>query len=85
MTAPLPEQPGRLARIVDDIKRPWKAIVAFVAPGAVVIGSAVAEASDGGSRITAAEWVTALVACVVTSAAVFSTPNPKVDVDEAAA
>ncbi len=53
----------------------WKAVVGFVAPGAVVLGSAVTEASSGGEAITAAEWVTALVACVVTSAAVYTVPN----------
>lgn len=48
----------------------WKAILAFVAPGAVVIGSAVLDSSAGGSSITTAEWVTAAVACVVTSTSV---------------
>lgn len=59
-----------------DSLRPYaKAILGFIAPGAVVIGSAVTEASDGGTAITAAEWVTALVACVVTGAAVYAMPN----------
>ncbi len=53
----------------------FKALVAFVAPGAVILGSAVTEASDGRSNITTAEWVTALVACIVTSAAVYAAPN----------
>jgi hypothetical protein len=53
----------------------WKTVVGFIAPGAVLIGSAVTEASDGGSTITAAEWVTAVVACIVTSAAVYGVPN----------
>jgi len=53
----------------------WKSVLGFVAPGAVLVGSAVTEVSDGGTAITAAEWVTALVACVVTSAAVYSVPN----------
>lgn len=53
----------------------WKSVVGFVAPGAVLIGASVTEASDGGTSITTAEWVTALVACIVTSAAVYSTPN----------
>lgn len=53
----------------------WKALVGFVAPGAVTLGSAVLESSDGGSRVTATEWVTAAVACVVTSAAVWQVPN----------
>lgn len=49
----------------------WKAAVGFVAPGAVVIGSAVAD----GSGISTSEWVTAIVASVVTAAAVARTPN----------
>lgn len=53
----------------------WKAVVGFVAPGAVTLGSAVLDTSDGGSRITSTEWITALVACLVTSAAVYSAPN----------
>ena len=42
---------------------------------ALVIGSAVTEASDAGTAITSAEWVTALVAMIVTSAAVYTVPN----------
>ena len=53
----------------------WKAFVAFVAPGAVLLGSAVTGTSDGGSTITGSEWVTALVACVVTAAGVYSIRN----------
>ncbi|MCF6376887.1 hypothetical protein L2K70_04665 [Nocardioides KLBMP 9356] len=53
----------------------WKAVVGFVAPGAVLIGSAVTEASAGAEHITTGEWVTAVVACIVTSAAVYGTPN----------
>lgn len=52
-----------------------KALVGFITPGAVLIGAAVTEASDSGSRITTAEWVTALVACIVTGGAVYRTPN----------
>ena len=44
----------------------WKGILAFLVPGAVVIGSSVTGNSDGGSTITTAEWVTALVAMIVT-------------------
>lgn len=61
--------------IVDRVAPYWKALVGFVAPGAVTIGSAVLASSDGGSRITVTEWVTALVACVVTSSAVYQVPN----------
>lgn len=52
-----------------------KAVLGFITPGAVILGSAVTQASDGGSAITAAEWVTAAVACVVTGSLVFGVPN----------
>ena len=53
----------------------WKAILGFIVPGAVVIGSAVTDVSDGGSTITGAEWVTAIVAMIVTGAAVGTKSN----------
>jgi predicted membrane-bound mannosyltransferase len=69
-----------------------KAVVGFVAPAAVVIGSSVTSASDGGSTITQAEIVTAVVAAIVTSAGVFGFKNKpakgqpsKPDVSEAEA
>jgi len=48
----------------------WKGILAFLVPGAVVIGASVLDPSDGGSTITTAEWVTAAVAMIVTGGAV---------------
>lgn len=48
----------------------WKAILGFVVPGAVIIGSSVTSGSDGGTSITGSEWVTAAVAMIVTGAAV---------------
>lgn len=52
------------------LSRYAKAVVGFVAPGAVIIGASVTPQSDGGTSITVAEVVTALVAMVVTSAGV---------------
>lgn len=52
-----------------------KAIIGFIAPGAVVIGASVTPQSLEGTHIAAAEWVTALVACVITSAGVWAAPN----------
>jgi hypothetical protein len=52
----------------------WKAIIAFLVPGAVVIGSAVTSGSDGGTSITSAEWVTAVVAMIITGGAVAAGP-----------
>lgn len=54
-----------------------KAIVGFLAPGAVLIGAAVQDGSAGGAAITSAEWVQAIVACVVTAAGVYAIPNTK--------
>lgn len=53
----------------------WKGVLAFVGPGAVIIGSSVLTGSDGGTAITTAEWVTAAVACVVTSGLVVTKSN----------
>ena len=61
--------------MLEQLAPYWKAVLGFVAPGAVVIGSAVTEASDGGTAITGAEWVTAIVACIVTGSAVYAVPN----------
>jgi hypothetical protein len=48
----------------------WKGILAFLVPGAVIIGASVLGDSDGGSTITTAEWITAAVAMIVTGGAV---------------
>lgn len=53
----------------------WKAVIGFLAPAAVVVGSAVTDASAGGEVITSGEWVTALVAAVVTAAGVYAKAN----------
>lgn len=60
---------------MDKLGPYLKALVGFITPGAVLIGSAVTEASDGGTKITAAEWITAVVACIVTGGAVYSVEN----------
>jgi hypothetical protein len=62
-----------------NISRIWKAVIGFVAPGAVVIGSATLSESAGGDHITTSEWVTALVACVVTAAGVYTVKNRQQD------
>lgn len=53
----------------------FKAVVAFIAPGAVVLTSAVTDASAGGEFITSGEWVTAICATIITGAAVYAVPN----------
>lgn len=52
-----------------------KAVVAFIAPGAVVLTSAVTEASAGGTAVTSGEWITAACATVITAAGVYAIPN----------
>lgn len=53
----------------------WKGILGFIVPGAVIIGSSVTDVSDGGGVITGAEWITAIVAMIVTGAAVTAKGN----------
>jgi len=61
--------------MIKSIEPYWKAVVAFIAPGLVVIGSAITAGSDGGTRITTTEFVSALIAMFVTSGVVYATPN----------
>lgn len=55
---------------MDKIAPYWKSVVGFVAPGAVLLTSAV---TDG--HISLSEWVTAVCACFITSAGVLLIPN----------
>jgi hypothetical protein len=61
--------------LIQTIRPYWKAVVAFIAPSAVVLTSAVTEASAGGETITQGEWVTAVCAAFITSAAVYGKSN----------
>ncbi len=60
---------------MPNLAQYWKAILGFIVPGVVTLGSAITDGSDGGSRITATEWVTALIACVLTAGAVAAKAN----------
>lgn len=62
---------------MDKIAPYWKAVMAFIAPAAVVVMASVTEASAGGVAITAGEWITALCTAIVTSAGVYAVPNQK--------
>jgi hypothetical protein len=53
----------------------YKAVVGFLAPAAVLLTSAVQDASKGGESITSGEWITAACACIITAGAVYVTPN----------
>ena len=52
-----------------------KAILGFIAPGAIVIIAAVTAGSDGGTDITQAEWITAACSAIITGAGVYAVPN----------
>lgn len=60
---------------MDRLPTYAKAIVGFIAPGAVVLTSAVLEGSVGGTAVTAGEWITAACATVITAAGVYAIPN----------
>jgi len=63
MWSSMPDRPRDLGDFLQ-------ALIAFLAPGAAIMGVALLVSSPGGETITASEWVTAAVGCVVTSAAV---------------
>lgn len=60
---------------LDALKPYAKAIVAFLAPAAVSLTSAVQDASAGGDAITTGEWITAACACFITAGVVYAIPN----------
>lgn len=60
---------------MNTVSRYWKAVVGFIAPGAVLIGAATLSESAGGDHITQSEWITALVACIVTASGVAAVRN----------
>jgi Sec-independent protein secretion pathway component TatC len=60
---------------VSSILPYLKAVFAFLVPAATTIGYAITDASEAGSHITQAEWIQAVIACVVTSGVVFAVPN----------
>lgn len=61
--------------VIEKVQPYWKAVVAFVAPAATLLTIAVTESSAGGEIITAAEWWAAGLACIITAAGVYATPN----------
>lgn len=68
---------GKGHAMIDKIAPYWKAVVGFLAPAAVLVIAAVQPGSDGGTAITAAEWITAACTCVATSAGVYTVPNKR--------
>lgn len=60
----------------------WKAVIGFIAPGAVSLAGALHSGSEGGSSITSGEVILALIASVVTAAGVAIKSNgPKPGTD----
>ena len=53
----------------------YKAVAGLLVPFLTSIGAALVESSDGGSNITATEWVAAIVVGLVAGGAVFAIPN----------
>lgn len=64
-----------MSNVIEYLGTVAKALVAFVAPGAVILTSAVLENSAGGEAITQGEWVTAACATIITAGAVYGVPN----------
>lgn len=56
-------------------------LLAFLAPGAAVVGAALLVSSPGAQHVTSEEWLAAAVAAVVTSAAVRAQVAHQVHVD----
>jgi hypothetical protein len=53
----------------------WKAVVAFLAPGAVVVGIAAQREITGGDPLSSSVWLYAAATCVVTAASVYLAPK----------
>ena len=54
----------------------WKAVMAFIVPGAtLLLNSALNMSSDGGTTVTGSEWFAAILTCIVTSGAVYAVKN----------
>ena len=58
---------------MEQVRRCAKALVGFVAPGAVLVIAAVQDGSPGGDSITAGEWWTVAATCVATAGGVYLT------------
>lgn len=60
---------------MDKLMPYWKAVVGFMAPGLIMLVSAVMDGSAGGVEITQAEWITAIATAFITSAGVYTVKN----------
>lgn len=57
-------------RVINQVRRFSKAIVGFIAPGAVLVIASVQDGSPGGEAITAGEWWTIAATCVAAAGGV---------------
>jgi hypothetical protein len=64
-----------MSRLVQRIDEARKAIAGLLVPGLTVLGTAVLDGSDGGSRITTAEWIAVVVASLAAGGAVYVVRN----------
>ena len=55
-----------------------KALAAFVTPAVTLAIGFVAAPSDGGTAVTASEWLTMAAACLATAGFVYAVPNKAV-------
>lgn len=60
---------------MDKIAPYYKAVAGFVVPFLTTIGSSLLESSDGGTAITASEWIAATVISLTTGGVVFGVEN----------
>lgn len=61
--------------MIEKIAQYRKAIAAFLVPGLLVLGTSLIATSDGGTAITAAEWVSIVIAMLGTGTVVTVVPN----------
>lgn len=61
--------------MLDRIAPYYKAVTGLLIPFLTSIGAALLETSDGGSAITAHEWVAATLVALIAGGAVFAVPN----------
>ena len=61
--------------MIEKIAQYRKAIAAFLVPGLAVLATAFLPGSDGGTAITAGEWVNIVIATLSAGVAVTAIPN----------
>lgn len=73
---PTPEtRAANAAGFWDTVAEYRKGLAGFLVPGLVTLGAALLEGSEGGSAVTAGEWVGIAVATLATGAVVTALPN----------